>query len=139
MRFAVLPALVLLAACSSAPEAAPPEAVTLTPVLVVAGPRVANLEVRLAPRQDLGQAQLTVAAAGVDIKPQASVEFALRPPASPPPVHGTPYPLPPVIIKVFRLEATGPGPHDVEVLLDWSGGKLKRQVHWNDDMKGQQQ
>ena len=138
MKFAVLPAIVLLAACSSAPKAAPPAAVTLTPVLVVSGPRIANLEVRIASEHDLGQAQLSVSAPGVVIQPQAPVEFALQPPASPPPVHDTPYPLPPVILKVFRLEATGPGPHALEVLLTWPGGELKQEVRWNDDTMGQQ-
>lgn len=136
MRIAVIPTILLLAACSSAPQAAPPDAVTLTPVLVVSGPRVADLEVRIFSPRALGQAQLSVTAPGVAVKPQAPVEFALEPPASPTPVQGPPYPLPPVIIKVFRLEAAAPGSHAAEVTLRWSGGEIKQEVRWDDATKG---
>ena len=138
MRIAVIPAILLLVACSTAPQAAPPDAVTLTPVLVVSGPRVADLEVRIFSPRAQGQAALAIAAPGATIKPQAQVAFALEPPLPPSPVKGPPYPLPPVIIKVFRLEAAAPGPHTIEVSLHWSGGEITQEVRWDDATKGQQ-
>lgn len=131
-RRALLSAVAVLAACAAAPKPMAPEPVTLTPVLVVVGPRVANLDVRIFPQRPLGQAQLTLSAPGVEILPQSHVDFALTPPPAPPPVEHSPYPLPQVILKVFRLEAPAAGPHTLTLTLSWPGGELKREIQWND-------
>lgn len=121
-----------LAGCAASSGAAPQDTVSLTPVLVPVSPRVANLEVHIAPRQSMGPARLMVSAAGVTVSPQATVDFALEPLPTPPPVSHAPYPLPPVVIKVFRLVAAAEGIHDLDVSLTWKGGRLEQRVTWND-------
>src|SRR5690348_4316755 len=112
-RRILLSTVVMLAACGAGPKPAASEPVTLTPSLVVLGPRVANLEVRIFPQQPLGQARLTLSSSGVEVLPQPQVDLALAPPPPPPRVEHSPYPLPLVILKVFRLQAASAGIHTV--------------------------
>lgn len=137
LRRILLSAVVVLAACGGDPKPTAPELVSLTPSLVVSGPRVANLEVRIFPQRPLGQARLTLSAPGIEILPQSQVDFTLTPPPPPPRVEHSPYPLPLVILQVFRLQAGAAGPHTLTLTLSWPGGELKRDLHWDDTTEKQ--
>ena len=137
LRRILLSTVIVLAACGGELKPAAPEPVSLTPSLVVTGPRVANLEVRIFPQRPLGQARLTLSAPGIEILPKSQVDFVLTPPPPPPRVEHSPYPLPLVILQVFRLQAAAAGSHTLTLTLSWPGGELKRDIQWNDTTERQ--
>ncbi|MDN5864603.1 MAG: hypothetical protein L0I62_05240, partial [Gammaproteobacteria bacterium] len=128
-------AAALFAGCSGAPDArttsaagmAAPGIVT---VLVPLGEDAASLEIHLIPARDLGPAVLTVSGEHLEVLPAAERHFRLAPPAPPPPATHSPYPLPRILIEVFRLESPLRGAHTVTLQLSWQGGQLSRQITW---------
>lgn len=133
----LLMAAALLAGCSAGDRSAPTPAESATlprlvTKLVPAGDHAVNLEVHVIPSRDLGPAVLTVGGKLLKVLPRDELHFRLAPPVPPPHPKHSPYPLPRVLIEVFRIEAAARGDHIIELHLAWQGGQLSKQIVWVD-------